>query len=67
MLELVQGFAQGWRPERLRPLAEMRFVYEEEAAPEEFFVPYVWSLAVGATGGGVLHWWAVGGWRGGGG
>lgn len=56
VLEHIQGFAAGWRPERLRPLSEMRFVYEEEAAPEEFFVPYVWSLVVGATNGGLLHW-----------
>jgi hypothetical protein len=34
----------------------MRFVYEEEAAPEEFFVPYTWSLAVAATGGRLLSW-----------
>jgi hypothetical protein len=58
----VQGFAQGWRGERLRPLAEMRFVYEEEAAAEEFFVPYIWSLAVGATNGGLLHWWVLLSW-----
>jgi hypothetical protein len=42
----------------------MRFVYEEEAAPEEFFVPYVWTLAVAATDGGLLHWWAAEGGRG---
>ena len=43
--------AQGWRGDRLRALPEMRFVYEEEAQPEEFFVPYVWSQAVAATAG----------------
>ncbi|GBG00571.1 hypothetical protein Rsub_13274 [Raphidocelis subcapitata] len=56
VLELVQGFSQGWRGDRLRPLAEMRFVYEEEAAPEEFFVPFIWSLAVAATNDALLHW-----------
>jgi hypothetical protein len=40
----------------LKHLPEMRFVYEEEAAPEEFFVPYCWSLAVEATGGRLLSW-----------
>ena len=27
----------------------MRFTYEEEQFPEDFFVPYVWSLAVSST------------------
>ncbi|KAF6251815.1 Dymeclin [Scenedesmus sp. NREL 46B-D3] len=56
VLELVQTFAQSWRGERLKQLPELRFVYEEEAAPEEFFVPYCWSLAVAATGGRLLSW-----------
>lgn len=47
---------QSWRGERLKQLPELRFVYEEEAAPEEFFVPYCWSLAVAATGGRLLSW-----------
>lgn len=34
----------------------MRFVYEEEAAPEEFFVPFSQSIAVEATGGRLLAW-----------
>ena len=52
----MQGFSQGWRGDRLRPLAEMRFVYEEEASPEEFFVPFIWSLAVAATNDATLRW-----------
>lgn len=47
---------QTWRGERLKQLPEMRFVYEEESAPEEFFVPYCWSLAVTATSGRLLSW-----------
>lgn len=34
----------------------MRFVYEEEATPEEFFVPYCWSLAVAATSSRLMSW-----------
>ncbi|KAF8072811.1 dym [Scenedesmus sp. PABB004] len=56
VLELVQGFAAGWRGDRLKALPELRFVYEEEAAPEEFFSPYTWSLAVAATSGGLVAW-----------
>lgn len=40
----------------MKHLPEMRFVYEEEAAPEEFFVPLCWSLTVEATGSRLLHW-----------
>lgn len=47
---------QSWRGDRLKQLPELRFVYEEEAAPEEFFVPYCWSLAVVSTGGRLVHW-----------
>lgn len=47
---------QSWRSDKLRHLPEMRFVYEEEAAPEEFFVPYCWSLAVTATGNRLMNW-----------
>lgn len=33
-----------------------RFVYEEEAQPEEFFVPYVWTLVVTTTSGHLVPW-----------
>lgn len=46
VLELVQTFAIGWRADRMRAFPEMRFAYEEESNPEEFFVPYVWSVVV---------------------
>lgn len=29
---------------------ELRFTYEEELHPEEFFVPYVWTLVVAHSG-----------------
>eukprot|EP00887_Chlorella_sp_A99_P007913 scaffold12.g7913.t1 len=50
VLALIRGRCRGWRRDRLRPLPELRFTYEEEANPEEFFVPYVWSLAVAQAG-----------------
>eukprot|EP00878_Enallax_costatus_P036636 GHUV01041162.1.p1 GENE.GHUV01041162.1~~GHUV01041162.1.p1 ORF type:complete len:331 (+),score=99.01 GHUV01041162.1:819-1811(+) len=56
VLEMVQTFTQTWRGDRLKQLPEMRFVYEEEAAPEEFFVPYCWSLAVAATSSRLMIW-----------
>jgi hypothetical protein len=47
---------QGWRSDRMRPFPDLRFVYEEEQSPEEFFVPYVWSLAVAATASTMYTW-----------
>ena len=47
---------QSWRSDRLKHLPEMRFVYEEEAAPEEFFVPYCWSLAVTSASSRLMNW-----------
>ena len=49
-------FMQGWRSDRMRPFPDLRFVYEEEQSPEEFFVPYVWSLAVAATANTMYTW-----------
>ncbi|KAL4436850.1 hypothetical protein ABPG75_003989 [Micractinium tetrahymenae] len=46
VLDLIKQHSRGWRRDRLKPFPELRFTYEEEASPEEFFVPYVWSLAV---------------------
>jgi hypothetical protein len=53
---LLLLYLQSWRSDKLKHLPEMRFVYEEEAAPEEFFVPYCWSLAVASTGSRLVHW-----------
>jgi hypothetical protein len=50
VLAAIARGARGWRRDRLRPVPELRFSYEEEAAPEEFFSPYVWSLAVRDVG-----------------
>jgi hypothetical protein len=33
-----------WRSDKLRPLADLKFTYEQEPAPEEFFTPYMWSI-----------------------
>ena len=38
-----------WQPVRLSPPEDLRFTYEEEESPEEFFVPYIWSIVVSNT------------------
>jgi hypothetical protein len=47
-LERVRTHAHAWRGDTLRVFEQLRFTYEEEARPEEFFVPYVWGLVVAA-------------------
>jgi len=32
--------------EKLRTFPELRFSFEKEASPEDFFVPFVWSLII---------------------
>ncbi|XP_074000193.1 dymeclin isoform X2 [Rhodnius prolixus] len=36
--------AQQWPTHRLQKFPELKFKYVEEEKPEEFFIPYVWSL-----------------------
>ena len=42
-----------WRPIGLRHFPELHFTYEEESSPEDFFVPYVWTLIVTHT---IIPW-----------
>ena len=44
VLTHIRDASREWRAEKLRPLADLKFTYEQEPAPEEFFTPYVWSI-----------------------
>ena len=44
---------KGWRTDKLRKFPELHFTYEEETAPEEFFVPYVWTFVVNNS---IIAW-----------
>eukprot|EP00850_Spirogloea_muscicola_P003308 SM000013S26477 [mRNA] locus=s13:636106:642291:+ [translate_table: standard] len=50
VLEVVVANTRSWRGEGMKMFTELRFTYEEELHPEEFFVPYVWSLVVAHSG-----------------
>lgn len=39
--------------DRLRKFPELKFKYVEESSPEEFFIPYVWTLVYQSSG---LYW-----------
>ena len=44
VLTHIRDAAREWRADSLRPLPDLKFTYEQEPAPEEFFTPYVWSI-----------------------
>ncbi|GLH13427.1 Dymeclin [Gryllus bimaculatus] len=49
----IQRGVTRWPRDRLRKFPDLKFKYVEEEQPEDFFIPYVWSLVVRASG---LHW-----------
>ncbi|EFJ31142.1 hypothetical protein SELMODRAFT_87955 [Selaginella moellendorffii] len=46
VLQIVIANARSWRGEGMKIFTQLRFTYEEELHPEEFFVPYIWQLVV---------------------
>lgn len=50
VLALVVANTRAWRGDGMKMFTELRFTYEEEAHPEEFFAPYVWTLVVAHSG-----------------
>ncbi|CAI8054037.1 Dymeclin [Geodia barretti] len=53
VLETIIRCSATWPHHRLRVFPELKFRYVEEAQPEEFFVPYVWTLVHKNS---PLHW-----------
>jgi len=49
----VQQAALQWPTDRLKKFPELKFKYVEEDRPEEFFIPYVWSLVAQLSN---MHW-----------
>ncbi|CAH2296732.1 dymeclin [Pelobates cultripes] len=54
VLEVIKQGAVALPKDRLRKFPELKFKYVEEEQPEEFFIPYVWSLVYNSAVG--LHW-----------
>ncbi|CAG2119185.1 unnamed protein product, partial [Medioppia subpectinata] len=42
--EIIQQSSLQWPSDRLKKFPELRFRYVEDEQPEEFFIPYIWSL-----------------------
>ncbi|XP_021235447.1 dymeclin isoform X1 [Numida meleagris] len=54
VLEIIKQGAVALPKDRLRKFPELKFKYVEEEQPEEFFIPYVWSLVYNAAE--ALYW-----------
>uniref|UniRef100_A0A8C8I5X6 Dymeclin n=1 Tax=Oncorhynchus tshawytscha TaxID=74940 RepID=A0A8C8I5X6_ONCTS len=52
--EVIMKGAQALPNDRLKKFPELKFKYVEEDQPEDFFIPYVWSLVFNSGVG--LHW-----------
>ncbi|TRY94993.1 hypothetical protein DNTS_004664, partial [Danionella cerebrum] len=52
--EVIKKGAVALPKERLKKFPELKFKYVEEEQPEDFFIPYVWSLIFNSATG--LHW-----------
>ena len=50
VLSVVVKNAQLWSVEKMKVMSDLKFTYEEEMHPEEFFIPYVWSLVCTHSG-----------------
>ncbi|KAK6130182.1 hypothetical protein DH2020_036098 [Rehmannia glutinosa] len=46
VLQVVINHCRSWRGEGMK----LRFTYEQESHPEEFFIPYVWQLVLSHSG-----------------
>ncbi|XP_048497320.1 uncharacterized protein LOC104906681 isoform X2 [Beta vulgaris subsp. vulgaris] len=46
VLQVIINNCKSWRGEGMKMFTQLRFTYEQESQPEEFFIPYVWQLAV---------------------
>lgn len=54
VLEVIKQGGVALPKDRLRKFPELKFKYVEEEQPEEFFIPYVWSLVYNSCVG--LYW-----------
>ncbi|XP_002731175.1 dymeclin-like [Saccoglossus kowalevskii] len=53
VLDVIKQAILQWPRDRLKKFPELKFKYVEEDQPEEFFIPYVWSLVFHSSN---LYW-----------
>ncbi|XP_071691533.1 uncharacterized protein [Rutidosis leptorrhynchoides] len=50
VLQVININCRFWRGEGMKMFTQLRFTYEQESHPEEFFIPYVWQLVISRSG-----------------
>uniref|UniRef100_A0A1D1YGV8 Dymeclin n=1 Tax=Anthurium amnicola TaxID=1678845 RepID=A0A1D1YGV8_9ARAE len=50
VLQIIIINCRSWRGEGMKMFTQLRFTYEQENHPEEFFIPYVWQLVLSTSG-----------------
>ncbi|OIW12485.1 hypothetical protein TanjilG_04649 [Lupinus angustifolius] len=50
VLQVIITNCRSWRGDGLKMFTQLRFTYEQESHPEEFFIPYVWQLVLSCCG-----------------
>ncbi|XP_077247325.1 uncharacterized protein LOC143887097 [Tasmannia lanceolata] len=50
VLQVIIINCRSWRGEGMKMFTQLRFTYEQENHPEEFFIPYVWKLVLSHSG-----------------
>ncbi|KAF4518163.1 hypothetical protein B566_EDAN007854, partial [Ephemera danica] len=53
VLATIQQGTLQWPRERLKKFPDLKFKYVEEDRPEDFFIPYIWSLVCQSSG---IYW-----------
>ncbi|WOK97109.1 dymeclin [Canna indica] len=46
VLQVIIINSRSWRGEGMKMFTQLKFTYEQESHPEEFFIPYVWRLVL---------------------
>ncbi|KAI3847017.1 hypothetical protein MKW92_029432 [Papaver armeniacum] len=49
VLQVIIINCRSWRSEGMKMFNQLRFTYEQENHPEEFFIPYVWQLVLSGS------------------
>ncbi|KAL1543304.1 dymeclin-like [Salvia divinorum] len=50
VLQLIIDYSRSWRGDGMKTFTQLRFTYEQESNPEEFFIPYVWQMVLSHSG-----------------
>ncbi|KAI3459425.1 hypothetical protein Pfo_016088 [Paulownia fortunei] len=50
VLQVIINNCRSWRGEGMKMFTQLRFTYEQESHPEEFFIPYMWQLVLSHSG-----------------